>query len=313
MGTTQRDRFGGPCGGLPVDPDPISKSSPMRSEEEIKTLILDFAEADHRIRAVLLNGSRANPKAATDKFQDFDIVYVVTDMEPFTSDHNWTAVFGKPLIRQLPDAMVIGNEAIAETGVFHYLMLFEDGNRIDLTLFPIEKLSSHFHIDSLTLVWLDKDALFTQVAPPDERDYWILRPTEKVFQDTCNEFWWVSTYVAKGLWRDEVIYAKQMLEVPVRTMFLKILEWHIGTQTDFTTSFGKGRNIKKYVSATLYEQILSTYPDSKTGNIWNALFIMTALFSDLAKNVAQTMDFQYNEEEGQRVTKYLNGVFRSAS
>jgi len=33
----------------------------MRSETEIKNLILEFAQQDNRIRAVLLNGSRANP------------------------------------------------------------------------------------------------------------------------------------------------------------------------------------------------------------------------------------------------------------
>ncbi len=42
-------------------------------------LILDTARADERIRAVILNGSRANPNAPRDPFQDFDIVYLVTD------------------------------------------------------------------------------------------------------------------------------------------------------------------------------------------------------------------------------------------
>jgi hypothetical protein len=63
------------------------------------------------------------------------------------------------------------------------------------------------------------------------------------------------------------------------------------------------------VSATLYERILSTYPDSDAANVWNALFYMTELFGDLAKSVAQAMNFQYNEVEGQNVTKYLKGIY----
>ena len=82
----------------------------MQSSEEIKKIILEKATSDNRIRAVLLNGSRANTKIIPDKFQDFDIVYVVNEIESFVSDHNWINIFGDILIMQLPDKMVIYNE-----------------------------------------------------------------------------------------------------------------------------------------------------------------------------------------------------------
>jgi aminoglycoside 6-adenylyltransferase len=111
----------------------------VRTEEEIKKLILEFAEKDERIRAVLLNGSRANVNIPKDKFQDFDIVYVVNDKESFLSDHSWIDIFGKRIILQMPDQMTIGE---TDEHAFHYLMLFEDHNRIDLTIFPAEELKS---------------------------------------------------------------------------------------------------------------------------------------------------------------------------
>src|SRR5580692_11757363 len=86
------------------------KNNCMRSSEEIKKIILEVAEKDVRIRAVLLNGSRANPKITPDKFQDFDIVYIVTEIESFLSEHNWIKIFGEILIMQLPDDMVLANE-----------------------------------------------------------------------------------------------------------------------------------------------------------------------------------------------------------
>jgi aminoglycoside 6-adenylyltransferase len=45
----------------------------MRNESKIFQLILDIAQRDERIRAVILNGSRANPNAKKDIFQDYDI------------------------------------------------------------------------------------------------------------------------------------------------------------------------------------------------------------------------------------------------
>ena len=56
----------------------------MRTEQELYQLILDYAWKDDRIRGVILNGSRANPTAPLDRFRDFDIVYLVTDVEPVT-------------------------------------------------------------------------------------------------------------------------------------------------------------------------------------------------------------------------------------
>jgi aminoglycoside 6-adenylyltransferase len=82
----------------------------MRSEEEVITLILNVANTDDRIRAVLLNGSRANPGATKDIFQDFDIIYIVTKIDTFLKSHSWIDVFGERLILQLrqPDASTIG-------------------------------------------------------------------------------------------------------------------------------------------------------------------------------------------------------------
>ncbi len=55
----------------------------MRSEREMLDLILETATADDRVRVVIMNGSRANPNAPRDIFQDFDIVYLVTELAPF--------------------------------------------------------------------------------------------------------------------------------------------------------------------------------------------------------------------------------------
>jgi aminoglycoside 6-adenylyltransferase len=276
----------------------------MRSKSDMKNLIMEFALKEERIRTVLLNGSRANPNIKPDKFQDFDIVYMVRNFESFISDHNWTNVFGEKLIWQLPNEMSLGenDEAVG----FSYLMLFKDGNRIDLTLFPLEKVKTDFKIDSLTIVWLDKDRLFTNVPPSNDTGYYIRKPTEKEFLDTCNEFWWVSTYVAKGLLRDEITYAKEMLETVVRPMFMKLIEWKIGVETDFLVSIGKaGRFLNKYLTNDNYNSVLATYADFDIENNWKSLFVMADLFGQFANELSGKLKFRYNKTEEQNTIEYL--------
>ncbi|MDE5716824.1 MAG: aminoglycoside 6-adenylyltransferase, partial [Lachnospiraceae bacterium] len=74
----------------------------MRNESDMYRLFLDIAEADDRILAVYMNGSRTNKNAPKDIFQDYDIVFVVTQTGPFIEDKNWIYKFGTVLYMQYP-------------------------------------------------------------------------------------------------------------------------------------------------------------------------------------------------------------------
>lgn len=75
----------------------------MRTEQEMLSMILGTARADDRIRAVYVNGSRVNPEAKKDIFQDYDIAYVVTETESFQMDRGWINRFGERLYMQYPE------------------------------------------------------------------------------------------------------------------------------------------------------------------------------------------------------------------
>ena len=133
----------------------------MRNEKEMYDLILGIAKSDERIRAVILNGSRANPNAASDVFQDYDIVYIVTEMVSFKSEPAWIDRFGEMMIMQLPDDM--DDPPPGDNDSYGYLMQFADGNRIDLTLFPAARLDE-LGEDSLSVLLLDKDNLQISIS-----------------------------------------------------------------------------------------------------------------------------------------------------
>ena len=80
-----------------------------------------------------MNGSRANPNVRKDIFQDYDIVYVVTETASFLEDRSWIDVFGEPIVVQEPDKLdkMQGREVDFKNS-YTYLMQFTDGNRIDL-------------------------------------------------------------------------------------------------------------------------------------------------------------------------------------
>lgn len=126
----------------------------MRNEREMFDLILHVAKGNERVRGAWLNGSRANPNVPKDRWQDYDIVYLVKAMDSFLADHSWIDVFGERLMLQMPETM---RDPLGD-GRFTYLILLADGNRIDLTLVPAEK-PGLLGEDSLTVPLLDKDGI----------------------------------------------------------------------------------------------------------------------------------------------------------
>ncbi|MBN1450576.1 MAG: aminoglycoside 6-adenylyltransferase [Anaerolineales bacterium] len=278
----------------------------MRSEQEMLDLILDTARSDERIRAVIMNGSRANPNAPRDIFQDFDIVYVVTDVAPFKNNYEWIERFGELMILQEPEDM--GEQLPRDDGWFSYLMQFSDGNRIDLGILPLTKLDKIVE-DSLSLLLLDKDGIIAPFAPANESKYLPKTPSAKAFFDCCNEFWWVCPYVAKGLWRQEIIYAKFMFDQAVREQLMKMLAWLIGVQTQFSRNPGKfGKYFEGYLEPELWDMLQKTYADASYEHTWEALFTMCDLFRIAALRVADHFGYHYPHKEDGNVSAHLRRV-----
>lgn len=280
----------------------------MRSDQEMFDLILETARSDERIRAVIMNGSRTNPNAPRDLFQDFDIVYIVTDVEPFTRNLEWIQRFGEMMILQMPEDMQ--DPPPDNGGYFVYLMQFMDGNRIDLGIYTLSQWKEHGgEKDSLSILLLDKDGIIEPFPPASDVDYLPTPPTAKLFADCCNEFWWVSPYVAKGMWRQEILYAKCIMDEVVREQLVKMLTWHIGVKTDFKASPGKlGKYFDKYLEPELWDMLLKTYADGSYENTWNALFTMCVLFRKVAVPIAEHYGFAYPFDDDRRVSAHLQHV-----
>lgn len=279
----------------------------MRTEQEMMELILSFAKRDERVRAVIMRGSRVNDNVRRDEFQDYDVAYVVTDMESFKKDDGWLDYFGKRIIMQKPEAMVLFPHEVRKT--FSYLMLFEDETRIDLTLVPIHDVDVYLTQDTLQKVLLDKDGMISHLSAPNEAKYYIKRPSEAFFNDCCNEFWWVSTYVAKGLCRKEILYALDHLNGNVRPCLLQMLAWKIGIENKFSVNVGKSyKYIERYVPKDMWKRLLSTYENGSYKDVWHSLFECMALFREVSKFVAENLGYVYPDYD-EKVSNYITNLY----
>lgn len=281
----------------------------MRTETEMFSQIRRVVDDDDRIRAAWLNGSRADPEAARDCLQDYDLVLAVTALESLCSLAHWADAFGPLAVAQEPDASVLFQDG-REPGRYAYLMQFADGVRIDLTLLTTEKARESFGRDRMTVLLADKDGLFPSCPPPDDGEYHIKRPGPKEFAGCCNEFWWVFPYAAKGLWRGELLYAAEALNSYVRPMLLMMLGWKAGIRTSFSCTAGKsGKLLPKLLPAADTAALYATYCAAETDALWTALEEAARLFSSTARLVADAFGFVYRGEE-ERGSRAIAAMFR---
>lgn len=263
-----------------------------RSEAQMFDLIIQTAKS-LKVQAVAMSGSRTNPKAPKDEFQDYDVVYVVDDLDTLTSNLAWLDQFGNRLIEQYN---VLGHRRL-------YLMLFEDGNRIDLTLCPKDHIQEWVDGEADYTVLKDEKGLFESYTTSPQR-YWTSPASQIDFEKVCNEFWWVSAYVVKGICRKQVIYATDHLYGICQQELLKILAWQV-TSDRGTVDIGKNyKYLFNYLPAEIEKDFSNLLDFSSVEKTTQSLFSTMNLFHREAQIFAQKMGFDYDKEVAEKMMRY---------
>lgn len=264
----------------------------MRAETEMLDIILKTAET-LQVKAVAMSGSRTNPKAPKDEFQDYDVVYVVDDLDNLTSNLSWLDHFGKRIIEQ---EVGLGQRRL-------FLMLFEDGNRIDLTLCPKQQIQEWVDSEADYTVLKDDKGLF-ESYPPSPKRYWTNPASQTDFEKACNEFWWVSAYVVKGICRKQVIYATDHLYGICQQELLKVLSWQVASEKG-AVDIGKNYKYLFNYFPTEKEKEFSNLLDfSNIEKITQSLFATMQLFHQEAQFFAHKMGFYYDKEVAEKMIQY---------
>ena len=264
----------------------------MRTDHEILDLILQIAKK-LQVAAVALSGSRTDGQAPKDKFQDYDVVYVVDDLDTLTSNLAWLDQFGKRIIEQED---TLGHRRL-------YLILFEDGNRIDLTLCPKDHINEWVDSEAGFTVLVDEKDLFESYSPSPQR-FWTSPVSETDFEKTCNEFWWVSAYVVKGICRKQIIYATDHLYGICQQELLKILAWQVASDRG---AVDIGKNYKylfNYLPIEKEKEFSALLDFSSLDKITQTLFATMQLFHQEAQYLAQKMGFKYKKEAAEKMIEY---------
>ena len=287
-------------------------SEPNQKQPQIIEQLVHWGEREPLVRAMVLTSSRAIPHAAIDAFSDYDIILALSDIQPFFTNRTWPETFGRVLaLYRDPLIFDRGLERSA------YVTQYEDGLKIDFNLWPAELLKRIAaepqlpdEFDAGYQVLLDKDNLAAGLQSPTYRAYIPTPPGETQYHDKIESFFLDTTYVAKFLWRDDLMAAKHMLDHSLKhDHLLPMFEWLIEIDHDWSLKLGPyGRGLKRRLREDLWADFEQTYTGLDLESNWSALFRTMDLMRRVATEVGESFGYRYPDELEQRVRNYLNWV-----
>jgi aminoglycoside 6-adenylyltransferase len=281
------------------------------SEADVIERLVGWAETDPAIDALILTSSRARTDETVDALSDYDVIIAVEDAEAFARDAEWTRAYGRPVARWGDEHEVHG------LTTYFRGVVYEDGVKIDWTIWPYGLVARVAEADALPedldvgyRVLVDKDERTSGWKPATYRAHIPSPPPAAEYGALVEEFWWSSTYVAKSLWRDELIVAKFALDHDMKLGVLRrFLEWRIELDHDWSVRPGVlGRRLKRLLPAELWSEFERTYVGPGLEENWEALFRTTALFRRVAIEIGEELGHPYPQHVDERMTAYLHAV-----
>jgi aminoglycoside 6-adenylyltransferase len=284
----------------------------LMSESEMRARLVQWGEAHDTVRAMLLTSTRVVPNAALDIFSDYDVILILTDIHPFAEDRGWLEDFGH-VLTLYRDPILPDGEFERSGNVIQY----EDGLKIDFTLWPIGLMQRIVaepqlpdELDAGYRILLDKDHLTDGLKPPTYQAYIPKPPTERAYVERIEGFFLEAIYVAKLLWRNDLMAAKHIMDGMMKQeSLLSVLEWRSEIDHDWSVKPGPyGRRLKQWLRTDLWAELEATYTGGGLDANWDAMLRTIALFRRVAIEVGDHLGYAYPHDLDRRVMAYLQKV-----
>jgi aminoglycoside 6-adenylyltransferase len=287
----------------------------MQNDARQETVIRQFAEwgaAQDLVRAMILTSSRAVPNAPVDAFSDYDVILILRDIHPYFADRGWLGDFG-PVLAVYRDPILL-QDGWEKSG---YVVQYENGFKADFTLWPVallQKIATDPQLpdefDAGYQIILDKDHLTDGLQAPTYAAYIPRPPSQTAYQEKIEELFLDAAYVAKFLWRDDMMAAKFILDNMMKQEYLlPMLEWRSEIDHNWSVKPGPyGRRLKRWLRPDLWGELETLYTGVNVAANWAALFKTIDLMRRVAIEVGDLLGYIYPQDLDARAIAYLQKV-----
>ncbi len=280
--------------------------------EQLIERLIQWAQTEDNIRAIIVIGSRARLDHPADAWSDLDLLMFANDPEPYWETTDWLPHIGTPWLTFL--------EPTPDGRGFERRVLFERGLDVDFVPSPVaelyEMLEHGFPPDIADMIHrgvrflVDKDSFAERlqnikIVPPA-----YIPPTEPKFLNLVNDFWYHTVWTSKHLRRGELWWAKSCCDSYLKNLLRQMLEWHThASQGKEVDTWMRGRFLEEWADARAVEALPAAFAHYDEEDIWRALFVTMKLFRWLVLETADLLEYSYPSLGEARATEFVQQLF----
>jgi hypothetical protein len=132
-------------------------------------------------------------------------------------------------------------------------------------------------------------------------------PTQEAYLNTVHSFFGLTLWESKQLVRHELWMAVETVDQQVKQCLLTMIEWHaIATNPELDDTWYGGRRVHEWADPRWVTALRHTWPTYEVEGAWDALLGTLELFSNVAKETAQSLGFRYPVDGELRVRSWIN-------
>lgn len=219
-------------------------SDESRYNAMLKRLV-EWAERQAEIRAVVVVGSRASSLRPADEWSDIDLVLAVRDPQTYLTDAAWLSVLGDPMLTCIAtlegqtfraawfeggakfDFIIVASGSMRAAALLMRLVARWPALRHLLPLGASQQLATFSDtIGKGMRVLVDKDRWVSRLQRARIQRPIRVAPTEAEFSNAVSGFWSWALWTSKILQRGELWRAKRSCDHEMKEMLLQMLDWH---------------------------------------------------------------------------------------
>lgn len=282
----------------------------MRNEHEIIEKVLDVAQQDDSVRAVI----RTDLLPKRKYLYTYNFYFIVNDIEKYDKDV-FQSCFGERILlfrgdRNYPE-MFPGTKA--------HLMVFHDGVTIVVHAMDMNTFLTRYDGKSAyENVWigdtyqklLDKENILPNIERLEEKQpIFAGVPSKEEFDNINCEFWWVMKTFAEYTLREELLSSMFYLNNAVRDLLNRMIRWYIYLKAGAPVNMGiLDSKMEEILDADLFRLYKKTYPNADYSQIWEAYESVIALWRRTGLYIAERCGFEYPGRTEQEMTAFIHSL-----
>lgn len=274
----------------------------MPSAETVLARIVEWAEDEPNVRALVLVGSRA-AGADADDLADIDLRIYAKTTELLVEEDEWLSAFA-------PMWVCVRDEYHHEgLTVPTRLVVYEGGTKVDFALYAAADADDIPSGMMTRRALVDKDG----IAPASQPQLALgPPPSEEEYRRVVEEFWFEAYHVAKYLYRNELWQAKAR-DWEMKTFLLTMIEWHACAKRgwDINTKY-RGKEMASWVDEDVWGAIHETFARFDAEDSWSALDATMGLFRRIGGEVGDALGTTYPDDVDRRISTFVADLEQSA-